>query len=205
MEWTIKLKARSGWEDVEAIEAGGLKRRVAGLTADEIILTGAKGKDVLSEPQRLVCQTQLEEYTTCARVCPEWLTPRRQGNGHTRTVQTLFGTVEAGAPRISVCPYANEMGFVDLSFSPLTRLCMDPVGYAGNNRDTIVNYHRRYHAKQPVSAARAEGCADETANARMGKEQRMRWSPHGAHRVALVRAAVLDGRLKPSKAIAMAA
>ena len=28
-----------------------------------------------------------------------------------------------------------------------------------------------------------------------GKRQRMRWSPRGAHRVALVRAAVLDGRL----------
>ena len=28
----------------------------------------------------------------------------------------------------------------------------------------------------------------------MAKKQRMRWSPQGAHRVAVVRAAVLDGR-----------
>jgi hypothetical protein len=31
----------------------------------------------------------------------------------------------------------------------------------------------------------------------MAKKQRMRWSPQGAHRVVVVRAAVLDGRLKP--------
>jgi hypothetical protein len=29
----------------------------------------------------------------------------------------------------------------------------------------------------------------------MAKQRRMRWLPRGAHRVALVRAAVLDGRL----------
>jgi hypothetical protein len=33
----------------------------------------------------------------------------------------------------------------------------------------------------------------------------MRWSPHGAHRVAVVRAAVLDGRLKPEANDLMAA
>jgi hypothetical protein len=43
------------------------------------------------------------------------------------------------------------------------------------------------------------------ANVRMGKKQRMRWSPRGAHRVAVVRAAVLDGRLKSCGVIPMAA
>ena len=36
---------------------------------------------------------------------------------------------------------------------------------------------------------RRNGCVDEIANARMAKKQRMRWSPQGAHRVAVVRAA----------------
>jgi hypothetical protein len=35
MEWTIKLDARSGWGEVEAIEVGRLERRVLGLKADE--------------------------------------------------------------------------------------------------------------------------------------------------------------------------
>jgi hypothetical protein len=453
MEWTIKLEARSGWGEVETIEVGRLKRRVVGLTADEVGLTLAEGKDLLSELQRLVLQTQMEEYTMCARVCSECLTLRRRRDCRTRTIQTLFGTVEVDAPRISVCPCSNEMGFVDLSFSPLgqllpdrctpelrrvqadlgarhsfreaarllstllpcsptnhatvrnrthrvaaeieakapeapkdepasndemivmidgahiraapgyqsrhldvtvgkvevtgppprrfalapkgsdhplapmraalleqgwhpgrplavisdgeaalpnlvraatrepvrqildwfhlsmrmrpieqvltglsarnledpgpvqaaqasierirhllwhgrqgqadqeivlllghgskiveqngmsvqestndlTRLCKELKGYAQNNCDAIINYHRRYHGKQPVSSSRAEGCVDEIANARMGKKQRMRWSPRGAHRVALVRAAVLDGRLKSCGVIPLAA
>jgi hypothetical protein len=91
------------------------------------------------------------------------------------------------------------------STNDLLRLCKELKGYAQNNRDAIVNYHRRYHGKRPVSSSRAEGCVDEIANARMGKKQRMRWSPRGAHRIALVRAAVLDGRLKSRGVIPMAA
>jgi hypothetical protein len=91
------------------------------------------------------------------------------------------------------------------SLSELVWVCKELEGYAQNNRDSITNYHRRYHGKQPVSSSRAEGCVDEIANARMGKKQRMRWSPRGAHRVALVRAAVLDGRLKSHAVIPIAA
>src|SRR6202020_2561677 len=87
----------------------------------------------------------------------------------------------------------------------LQRLCSELKGYAQNNRDAIINYHRRHHGKQPVSSSRAEGCVDEIANARIGKKHRMRWSPTGAHRVALVRAAVLDGRLDPPEVILKAA
>jgi hypothetical protein len=94
---------------------------------------------------------------------------------------------------------------VQESTTDLTRLCRELKGYAQNNRGAIVNYHRRYHGKRPVSTSRAEGCVDEIANARMGKKQRMRWSPRGAHRVALVRAVVLDGRLKPGEVIPIAA
>jgi hypothetical protein len=91
------------------------------------------------------------------------------------------------------------------STNDLRRLCTELKGYVQNNRDAIINYHRRYHGKRPVSTSRAEGFVDEIANARMGKKQRMRWSPTGAHRVALVRAAVLDGRLNPPEVILKAA
>src|SRR5579859_7944014 len=70
-------------------------------------------------------------------------------------------------------------------------VCGDP----GLGLAALVDYSRRYHLGQPVSTSRAEGCVDEIANARMVKRQRMRWSPRGAHRVAVVRAAVLDARL----------
>lgn len=69
------------------------------------------------------------------------------------------------------------------------------MGYLANNEAALIDFGRRYHSGQPVSTSRAEECVDEIANARMAKRRRMRWSPRGAHRVAVVRAAVLDGRL----------
>ena len=45
-------------------------RRVVGLAADEVGLTLPEAKDLVSELQRLMLQTQIEEYTMCARVFP---------------------------------------------------------------------------------------------------------------------------------------
>jgi len=67
--------------------------------------------------------------------------------------------------------------------------------YLANNMESLVDYGRRYLSGLPISSSRAEGSVDDIANARMGKRRRMRWSPKGAHRVAVIRAAVLDGRL----------
>ena len=84
-------------------------------------------------------------------------------------------------------------------------LCSELRVYLRNNEGSIACYHQRYHEGRPVSTSRAEGCVDEIANARMAKLRRMRWSPVGAHRVAQVRAAVLDGRLEPATQQQMAA
>ena len=73
--------------------------------------------------------------------------------------------------------------------------CDDLRRYLANDADALIDYGARYRSKLPISTSRAEGCVDEIANARMAKK-RMRWSPRGAHCVATVRAAVLDGRLK---------
>jgi hypothetical protein len=74
--------------------------------------------------------------------------------------------------------------------------CVGVVGECGEGA--------RYRSKLPISTSRAEGYVDEIANARMAREQRMRRSPQGAHRVATVRAAVLD-RLFGSTELALAA
>lgn len=193
MEWTIKLEARSGWGEVETIEVGRLKRRVVGLTADEVGLTLAEGKDLLSELQRLVLQTQMEEYVMCARVCRECLTLRRQRDCRTRTpVQSAQASIErirhllwhgrqdqADQEIVLLMGHGSKTAerngvSVQESTNDLTRLCTELKGYAQNNRDAIINYHRRHHGKRPVSSSRAEGCVDEIANARMGKKQRMR-------------------------------
>lgn len=73
--------------------------------------------------------------------------------------------------------------------------CRDLYSYLANNMDNLTDYGRRYRTGLPISSSRAGGCVDDIGNTRMGKRRRMRWSPKGAHRVAVVRAAVLDGRL----------
>ena len=77
--------------------------------------------------------------------------------------------------------------------------CQDLYSYLSNNFDALPDYGRRYRNGLAVSSSRAEGCVDDIGNTRMGKRRRMRWSPQGAHRVAVTRAAVLDGRLTVSK------
>lgn len=73
--------------------------------------------------------------------------------------------------------------------------CDDLRRYLANNTGSLIDYGERYRSKLSISTSRAEGGVDEIANARMAKKQRMRWLPQGAHRIAVVRAAVLDRRL----------
>jgi len=70
--------------------------------------------------------------------------------------------------------------------------------YLSNNMGSLCDYGARYRSGLAISTSRAEGCVDDIANTRMGKKRRMRWSPRGAHRVAVTRAAALDARLTVS-------
>jgi hypothetical protein len=83
--------------------------------------------------------------------------------------------------------------------------CQDLGRYLTNNGSALIDYGSRYRAGRAISTSRAEGLVDELANARMTKCQRMRWSPRGAHCVATVRAAVLDGRLQDAMRARVAA
>lgn len=84
---------------------------------------------------------------------------------------------------------------IGASIKRISNRCAALETYLGNNSCSIPNYNARYNAGFPISSSRAEGCVDDIANTRMGKRRRMRWSPRGAHRVAITRSAVLDGRL----------
>lgn len=73
--------------------------------------------------------------------------------------------------------------------------CRELYTYLANNMDSLTDYGWRYRNGLPISSSRAEGCVNDIGNTCIGKRRRMRWSPKGAHRDAVVRAAVLDGRL----------
>jgi len=68
MEWVLKLEIRNDFGEMEMIEVGRLERRVVGLSAEQLGLTLAEAKNLLGELGRLVLQTQMEEFITCARV-----------------------------------------------------------------------------------------------------------------------------------------
>ena len=125
MEWTIKLEARTGWGEVTTCEIGALRRSLGDLTADGVGLSLAEAKALLAELQQRLVQSQIDEYVTCARVCPDYLKLRRLRDQRTRTLQTLFGTVKVAAPRIRLCTCADTLGMIDLSLSPLSDLLPD--------------------------------------------------------------------------------
>ncbi len=66
MEWVVKLEAKSGWGEVEAIEVDRLERWVVGLTAEEVGLTLAEGKQLLGE---LVGSAMWPTLWECLNLC----------------------------------------------------------------------------------------------------------------------------------------
>jgi hypothetical protein len=98
MEWTIRLEAKTGSDEVTNFEVGTLGRAVDDLTADGVGLSLAEGKTLLAELQQRIVQNQIDEYVASVRVCADCLTPRRLRDRRGRTLQTLFGTVTVAAP-----------------------------------------------------------------------------------------------------------
>jgi len=100
----------------------------------------------------------------------------------------------------ALTPLASEAIYLHREhFGPAARRCLlhcqELRTYLPNNDSAVVDYGTRYRAGRSISSSPAEGSVAEIAHARMAKRQRRRWSPRGAHCVATVRAAVLDGRL----------
>ena len=125
MEWTIKLEAKTGWGEVTSCEIGSLHRSLGDLTADGVGLSLAEAKALLAELQQRIVQSQVDEYVTCSQVCPDCLKLRPLRDQRTRSLQTLFGTVQVVAPRIRLCACADTLGMVDVSLSPLSHRLPD--------------------------------------------------------------------------------
>ncbi|MDZ4392515.1 ISKra4 family transposase [Cypionkella sp.] len=115
-------------------------------------------------------------------------------HGRVMTTATILKVLEIDCNRLSA-----ETKDLREAARRVKARCQELYSYLSNNFDALVNYGHRYRNGLAVSSSRAEGCVDDIGNTRMGKQRRMRWSPQGAHRVAVTRAAVLDGRLTVSK------
>ena len=111
-------------------------------------------------------------------------------HGRARVAETYLKGLILDCARPAAEPLA-----VQAAAARVQARCQTLYTYLANNMEPLVNYGSPYRSGLPISSSRAEGSVDDIANARMGKRRRMRWSPKGAHRVAVTRAAVLDGRL----------
>jgi hypothetical protein len=111
-------------------------------------------------------------------------------HGRARVAETYLKGLMLDCARLEAEPLA-----VNAVAARMLARCQTLYTHLANNMESLVDYGRRYRSGLPISSSRAEGSVDEIANARMGKRRRMGWSPKWAHRVAVTRAAVLDGRL----------
>ena len=77
-------------------------------------------------------------------------------------------------------------------------------GYIRNNVSTLANYGARYRRGLPISSSIAESAVNLVVSHRMAKKQQMRWTDEGAHCLAQVRVATLNGELSPARLAALA-
>ena len=76
--------------------------------------------------------------------------------------------------------------------------------YIDNNAGTLVNYCARYRKGLPISSSIAESAVNQVVSHRMAKKQQMRWTDAGAHCLAQVRVADLNGELSVQRIAALA-
>jgi len=76
--------------------------------------------------------------------------------------------------------------------------------YIENNAGTIANYGARYRKGLPISSSIAESAVNQVVSHRMVKKQQMRWTDEGAHCLAQVRVADLNGELSVQRLAALA-
>ena len=77
----------------------------------------------------------------------------------------------------------------------LRKLLREFVTYINLNQTYIPNYGDRYRHGELISSAVAESTVNQVISKRMCKQQQMRWTPAGAHRLLQLRVRVLDGEL----------
>jgi hypothetical protein len=70
-------------------------------------------------------------------------------------------------------------------------------GYIQGHTPYLVNYGARYRKGLPISSSIAESAVNEVVSLHMAKKRQMRWSDAGAHTLAQVRVAYLNGELSP--------
>jgi hypothetical protein len=67
----------------------------------------------------------------------------------------------------------------------------------------LVNYGARHRKGLPISSSIAESAVNQIVSYRMATKRQMRWTDEGAHCMAQVRVAVLNGEFSPRRISAL--
>jgi hypothetical protein len=122
MRWTVRLEARTDQGEVTVTELATLSRPVMGGTLADIGLALSEAKAVLARLQESMVQSQVAEYVTCRRVCPQCRVLQPRKDRRTRRLQTLFGTIEVDAPRFRIGHCRLPALTTKVTFSPVCEL-----------------------------------------------------------------------------------
>ncbi len=202
MQWTVRLGARTSAGEVETTELVTFSRPGVVGTLAEIGLVLSETKALLARLQASVLCGQVAEYAAHHRVCPECRVLRSLKDRRTRRLQTLFGTVEVGAPRFKVCRCRVTTPLAEVTTSPvsalLTARCMPELeqvqaelGAHTSFRDGV----RILEALLPVSPANHESLRARThaVALRLEADDRQAAAEGTAVRDDTAKAAAADG------------
>jgi hypothetical protein len=138
----------------------------------------------------LLPRSETEQYTkkalqTCVnklRWC-FWHANAAKAEQQMRQISLLCRICVPQTPR-----FARSLEQLDYRLSEL-------FAYLESNHGSTIAYEKHYREHKPISTAMAESAVNQVVNARMCKCQQMRWTPGGAHLLAQVRCAVINGNL----------
>lgn len=111
-------------------------------------------------------------------------------------VKTLATVMRKAVPRLQAVSAELEK-WPTQEYSPLWWNVRKACGYVRGHTQYLVNYGARYRKGLPISSGIAESAVNQVVSLRMAKRRQMRWSDEGAHALALVRVADLNGELSP--------
>lgn len=118
---------------------------------------------------------------------------------HTETERGAKSLLAADIGKIRWCLWHNNLSELDTTLSRVLLMCRidyrirKVLLYVLRNSPNPVAYGLRHRKGLATSSAMAESAVNQVINTRMCKLQQMRWTPRGAHFLAQVRCAVLNG------------
>jgi len=103
MQWTVRLEARTSAGELKATELVTFSQPAVIGTLAEVGLLLDESKTLLARLQASMLCGQVAAYAAHHRACAACGALRPLKDRRTRRLQTLFGTVEVGAPRFKMC------------------------------------------------------------------------------------------------------